>query len=226
VKDTSLIIPSYERADLLRQSLARLRFLPTQPDEVLVVDDGSRDGTRGVCDTYGATHIYIDRRGDANSALARNRGLHAATGEVVIVTDPEVMFDTDVIGQLRDTGDDVLSPAVGRKQAGPGGIFHSAEGWFYVSAFRREWAVEVGGWDESFPEPWGWEDIDFWERLEATGHPRRYIAGCEVSHLWHPTRNDTGSPLNEAHIERSKRLRAESTGGIIVNGVMAAKSDA
>lgn len=217
----TLIIPTRDRRDLLGRSLDFLQRV-TWPNEVIVVDDGGTDDTADVCRHFGARYRHLDRPGDTNSAAARNVGLEMASNEDIIVSDPEVAFVTDVVARMcaaREEGHahEVLHPARGLKQRPNGEFDPTRHGWFFLNCFRRSWAVDVGGWDESFPEPWGWEDIDFYERLEATGHGKAPVVGCEVAHMWHPSRSTT-APLNEARVRRLQALRDSGAGGIIANG--------
>jgi len=157
---TSLVIPTWNRARLLERSLSHNAQF-TRPDEVIVVDDGSTDDTRDVCERFGATYIPTGRTGEASCSHARNIGLRAASGDEVIVTDPEVMFITDVVAAMREARasdpDSILHPAAARKECRYAGSERS-EGWFYLVCLRRSWVLDVGGWDESFPEAWGWEE--------------------------------------------------------------------
>lgn len=215
---TSLVIPTWNRARLLERSLSHNAQF-TQPDEVIVVDDGSTDDTRDVCERFGVTYIPTGRTGEASCSLARNIGLRAASGDEVIVTDPEVMFVTDVVAAMRearvsDPGS-ILHPATARKERRYAGSERADHGWFYLVCLRRSWVLDVGGWDEAFPEAWGWEDIDLYERLRALGHELAPV-GCEVLHQWHPSRT-TDAPGNEAVVRERQRLRDEGRGGIVVN---------
>lgn len=48
----SVIIPTYNRAHLIRETLDSLMAQTRRPDQVLVIDDGSTDGTPGALDRY------------------------------------------------------------------------------------------------------------------------------------------------------------------------------
>jgi glycosyltransferase involved in cell wall biosynthesis len=184
VTGVTLLLPTYERAPLLANSLRRLATL-TVPDEVIVVDDGGTDDTEAVCKEFGARYARTDRPSGVPSR-ARNVGLALATHDLILTTDPEVIFETDLIAQyLRLVPTDVIL-CTG----------------FYVHLYHRDWLLEVGGWDESFPEPWGWEDCDLHARLDYLGHPENEVPDTRVTHQWHEPRSGP-SPLNEEHC-RSK----------------------
>jgi glycosyltransferase involved in cell wall biosynthesis len=83
----SVVIPTRDRADVLERCLAALER--EQPDEVVVVDDGSTDHTPEVL----ARHQWVRTRrltGEGRSA-AKNAGVEVATGDVVLFMDDDVI---------------------------------------------------------------------------------------------------------------------------------------
>src|SRR5207244_5719717 len=68
--------------------------------EVIVVDDGSRDGTAAIAREYGFRLISTDNRG---LSRARNTGLEAATGEIVAYIDDDAWPDPDWLNYLAVT---------------------------------------------------------------------------------------------------------------------------
>jgi hypothetical protein len=71
----------------------------------------------------------------------------------------------------------------------------------YVHLYARDWLTRVGGWDEHFPGPWGWDDVDLHTRLDVClgiGHPNA-VPGSVVHHQYHPTRLHDGAEDNEAY---------------------------
>jgi hypothetical protein len=83
----SVIVCSYNGDATLRECLASLAQLDYPDYEVILVDDGSTDGTRAVAADFPAVR-YLHQENLGLSA-ARNAGLHAATGEVVAYTDSD-----------------------------------------------------------------------------------------------------------------------------------------
>lgn len=84
----SVIVPTYDRADLVERAV-RSALEQTYPvSEVIVVDDGSRDATRSVlaplCDRI--VYIYQDNQG---VSMARNRAIQHATGDLVAFLDSD-----------------------------------------------------------------------------------------------------------------------------------------
>ena len=206
----SLIITTYNRSILLARSLKRIAQL-TKPDEIIVVDDGGDDGCREMCRlTIDRTHLpiryeWIDHRGETTPCRARNIALDLVSHEQIVVSEPELLFSSDVIGQMRrlrmEYRDDVLHEKeclhqpyidshVDELNTVPG---------FYVNAYMKQWLVDIGGWDENFPGSWAWDDLDLFNRLEYSGHKRRPFEQIRVLHQWHPSRIEPAVE-NEAYI--------------------------
>ena len=95
----SVIIPSYNRADLLAETLDSL-IAQTYPDwEALVMDDGSQDNSLELAQKYAAKDNRIRaclRQGEKRGAcVCRNQGLSMAAGEYVIFLDSDdLLSDT------------------------------------------------------------------------------------------------------------------------------------
>src|SRR5271157_6588289 len=75
----SVIIPTYNRIDALRQTLSALETVqyPSDRWEVVIVDDGSSDGTEEIvqnCIRRSHVHIRYLRQANGGPASARNRG--------------------------------------------------------------------------------------------------------------------------------------------------------
>jgi glycosyltransferase involved in cell wall biosynthesis len=210
----SLLITTNGRAELLRRSLARFQDAGiTWPDEVVVVDDGTPDDSVGrVCDAatrwsplpLPVKYIRLENPGMTNCCYARNVGLRVCAYDEVITSEPELWFISDVIGQLKAARvqfpDKVVHEANAFHEPFEGAHLTDCDTvpGFYVNSFRREWLFEVGGWDEGFPGPWGFDDIDLYGRLSHAGHDRLGFPEIKVLHRWHESRID-GCPENEPY---------------------------
>lgn len=94
----SVIIPAYNEERCLPETLGQIRealSFAGCPAEMIVVDNGSRDATRQIAETFGARVILEQEH---NIAKVRNRGAQNATGDVLIFIDadtlvPETLFE-------------------------------------------------------------------------------------------------------------------------------------
>ena len=87
----SIIIPTYNRAGLITETLKSV-FAQTYKDyEVIVIDDGSTDNTEEVLAPYMDRIRYI-RQENAGVSVARNRGMLAATGEFIAFLDSDDLW--------------------------------------------------------------------------------------------------------------------------------------
>lgn len=94
----TIIIPSYNRPDRLRQCLAGIAGLDYPHDrfEVIVVDDGSAQPLDGVIAPFRALlTITLIRQSNSGPATARNVGIQAATGDLIAFLDDDCVPATD-----------------------------------------------------------------------------------------------------------------------------------
>ncbi|MFD2234841.1 glycosyltransferase [Phaeospirillum tilakii] len=84
----SAIVPTFNRADLLRACLDSLLGQTRPLDEILVIDDGSNDDTAQVVAAYGARLRYC-RQDNAGKSVALNRALDLISGDLVWICDDD-----------------------------------------------------------------------------------------------------------------------------------------
>ncbi|MBI3650623.1 MAG: glycosyltransferase [Acidobacteria bacterium] len=87
----SVIIPTYNSAAFLRQSLDSVLQQTVHDLEVIVVDDGSTDETVSLLDEYQDAIRYL-RQDHAGASAARNRGLAEARGEFIAFQDADDLW--------------------------------------------------------------------------------------------------------------------------------------
>lgn len=93
----SVIIATKGRPDDLRETLASVSRLDPPPHELLVVDgDPDRSAEPVARDTPSATYLHTP----PGLTLQRNRGVHAAGGDVVVFLDDDVDVDADLLARL------------------------------------------------------------------------------------------------------------------------------
>ena len=88
----SVVVPAYNRADRLQDTVASILAQTVQPLEVLIVDDGSKDDTARVCREFPSPVRYISRE-NGGSAAARNTGMRAAKGEYIAFLDADDVWE-------------------------------------------------------------------------------------------------------------------------------------
>lgn len=87
----SCVIPVFNGADYLAESLESVLSQTHPPFEVIVVDDGSTDSTPAVAQAYGSRIRYV-RQDNAGPAAARNRGVELSLGELVAFQDADDLW--------------------------------------------------------------------------------------------------------------------------------------
>lgn len=88
----SVVIPTYNRADLLGDAIASALAQTVPPAEILVVDDGSTDDTPGVVASFGGPVRHI-RQERAGQSAARNFGASLASGEFIAMLDSDDLWE-------------------------------------------------------------------------------------------------------------------------------------
>jgi len=84
----SVIIPTYNRAGIIAQTIDNIFEQTYRNIEVIVVDDGSTDDTAAVLKSYGERVLWTVQKNSGPSA-ARNRGIAMARGEIVAFQDSD-----------------------------------------------------------------------------------------------------------------------------------------
>jgi 4,4'-diaponeurosporenoate glycosyltransferase len=101
----SLIIPARNEAHNLPALLGSIRAQSTQPGEVLVVDDGSTDGTAEVAKSFGARVIASKPlpEGWGGKTWACQQGADAAAGRLLLFVDADTWFEPGGLGRILST---------------------------------------------------------------------------------------------------------------------------
>src|SRR5271166_5416911 len=88
----SVVIPVYNRADVLENALRSVLAQTCQDFEIVVIDDGSTDDPASVVDRLGDTRIRLIRQDNRGGGAARNRGMDEARGKFVALLDSDDTF--------------------------------------------------------------------------------------------------------------------------------------
>lgn len=199
-----LLITTINRSPQLEKSLERLCEL-TLPDEVLVVDDGGEDGCDNTCRQFEGRlpirYIYTHNPGISICSHARNVGLKNTSCDLIMTSEPECYFVSDVVAQCRETWHEHpglvctagtvhhndMEPE--RVTVGWSATYTALWGW-------REQMLALGGWDEHFPGVWGFDDIDMLTRMRLAGFNQIIKPEIEILHQFH---ENTGHKLGAAN---------------------------
>lgn len=182
----SIIIPVYNDEKHVAQAIESALAQTLKEVEVIVVDDGSTDGTPAVLKRYQEriTHIRQENRGLAG---ARNTGIRASRGKYLCFLDSDDTFTPEkaeiqtaclnddphaglCYGGWLDvsisTGEVLRDFSLARPERDPKVDVLPPHFPVFSALIRREWCDRVGLFDEEFRSV---EDSDFWFRLWAAG---------------------------------------------------------
>jgi glycosyltransferase involved in cell wall biosynthesis len=189
----SVVVPARDAAATLGRTLEALAAQQlAEPYEVIVVDDGSSDGTAELARAAGAR---LFRSGGSGAAVARNRGVAEARGRVIAFTDSDCFPTPDWLAAglaAIDGGADLVQ---GRVQPDPEAslgpfdrtLWVDGERGFYETAnllIRRELFERVGGFEEWMPiggRPFA-EDVWLGWRAVRAGARTAFAADALVHH--------------------------------------------
>jgi glycosyltransferase involved in cell wall biosynthesis len=204
----TVVIPTYNREAVLRQTLERLgsQTLPADQIEVCVVDDGSTDATSALSQAAFPFVLRILRRNRQGATLARNAGAGESHGEVLIFLDDDIWPDPGAVEILArgclETERTIMLGTLLTPQADNGSVFArlNAPSPFAAQAstqdqdltasdcltgflaVRRADFFELG----MFQDPTGgwpnWDDVDFGYRATQAGFRLRRSAQARAEH--------------------------------------------
>jgi len=96
----SAIIPAYNRADFLSETISTLLAQTSPPHEIIVVDDGSTDGTEAAVAQFGDAVRYR-RIENSGAPVARNVGAAMATGDWLWFCDSDDLWRPEFMERMR-----------------------------------------------------------------------------------------------------------------------------
>jgi GT2 family glycosyltransferase len=193
----SVVVCTHNGSSTLPECLERVRRLSYPDFELIVVDDGSSDGSAKIGRAHGATVVEVAHGG---LSAARNAGIARAGGEIVAFLDDDAYPDPDwlhyLAAPLRADGlagiggpnippeDGLVAECVAAAPGGPIHVLISDREAEHVPgcnmAFRRSALVAIGGFDERFMT--AGDDVDVCWRLQEAGWTLGFSAGAVVMH--------------------------------------------
>jgi len=187
-RDVSVIIPAYNAAATIERALASVSAQNNRPKEVILVDDGSADGTVAMAKKFesnlGDINLIVHEQENLGPGAARNHALGQSGGELVAFLDaddewlPEKLekslgwmdeYELGLVahnGWLSQEGRESLVDIASRFQAAQPNLFHGLYRRGFISTssvvVERSLIMEAGGFDESLRTG---QDFDLWLRL-------------------------------------------------------------
>ncbi|MFG2959931.1 bifunctional polysaccharide deacetylase/glycosyltransferase family 2 protein [Streptomyces sp. NPDC048291] len=102
-RPVSVIVPAYNEKECIANTLESLAQ-STHPIEVIVVDDGSTDGTseiaRAAADKLGMHNVRVIRQENAGKPAALNNGVRNASYDIVVMMDGDTVFEPETVRHL------------------------------------------------------------------------------------------------------------------------------
>ncbi|WP_181803523.1 bifunctional polysaccharide deacetylase/glycosyltransferase family 2 protein [Streptomyces shenzhenensis] len=175
-RPVSVIVPAYNEKECIANTLESLAR-STHPIEIIVVDDGSTDGTseiaRGAADKLGMTNVRVIRQENAGKPAALNNGVRNASHDIVVMMDGDTVFEPETVRHLvQPFADPKVGAVAGNAKVGNRDTIIGA--WQHIEyvmgfnldrrmydllrcmptipgaigAFRREAVLQVGGMSE------------------------------------------------------------------------------
>lgn len=208
----SAVVPTYNRLETLKKCLAALlsQDYPLEELQIIVVDDGSSDGTREYLKATSDPNLIFYLNDHGGPAKARNFGAGKSQGLYLAFTDDDCLVPNNWLKELEKgfnkwpqaagVGGYLEAPAPVLENnslakleyyethtvyhASPEeylGGFESPSGGTNNIAYRREIFEKLGGFDENIPVPAG-EDADLKLRAVEAGYKIGYLP-LKVTHL-------------------------------------------
>ncbi|GIW55113.1 MAG: hypothetical protein KatS3mg082_1517 [Nitrospiraceae bacterium] len=183
----SVVIPVYNARDVIGETIESVLAQTWTDREIVVVDDGSSDGSGDIVRSFGERVRYV-RQENGGVARARNRGIAESTGEYVALLDHDDLWhptkldkQVAVLDRRPEVGMVVTDVAHLDREGKPMGVigsgYNPSETFarLFVRGFvptpsaamiRRSVLETVGGFDERFHSA-GLDDHELWTRIAA-----------------------------------------------------------
>jgi cellulose synthase/poly-beta-1,6-N-acetylglucosamine synthase-like glycosyltransferase len=199
--DVAIIVPVGGAAPAWSRCAHSLTRLDPAPGEVVAVIDGPNEDQAKKAAEIGARVVVLEKQG--GPARARNRGVQAASRDILLFIDADVEVPTHLIAQVVEifSANRNVSAVMGSYDDAPSdpgfvsqyrNLLHhfvhqngremASTFWAGCGAIRREAFREVGGFDECYSDP-SIEDIELGSRLRQAGHTIHLVKDLQVKHM-------------------------------------------
>jgi cellulose synthase/poly-beta-1,6-N-acetylglucosamine synthase-like glycosyltransferase/peptidoglycan/xylan/chitin deacetylase (PgdA/CDA1 family) len=135
----TVLVPAYNEAAGI-EAAVRSIAASDHPVEIIVVDDGSTDGTADLVEALGLPRVRVIRQANGGKPAALNRGLRAASHDLIVMVDGDTVFEPDTVRRLVQPFADPQVGAVSgnTKVANRGGLLGSWQHIEYVVGFNLD----------------------------------------------------------------------------------------
>ncbi|MBT3167057.1 glycosyltransferase [Streptomyces sp. Vc74B-19] len=114
----TVLVPAYNEAKCIENTVNSL-MASDHPIEVLVIDDGSTDGTARIVEAMGLPNVRVIRQLNAGKPAALNRGLANARYDIVVMMDGDTVFEPSTVRELvQPFGDPRVGAVAGNAKVG------------------------------------------------------------------------------------------------------------
>jgi GT2 family glycosyltransferase len=210
----SVVIVTYNRCRELEDCLNSLLSMNERPNEIIVVDSNSTDGTKEIVKNYDVKFVCINEK---SRIKARNVGFQKATGEILAYLDDDVITSKDwakellepykfkdvggVGGRVLPSDNSAISSNISKKFMAIGKVFDNG----FISnnydiftkfpievdtligcnmSFRRKLLFNIGGFDENFMGNCYREETDVSVRVKRLNYKLIYQPKALVWHKY------------------------------------------
>ncbi|WP_353942887.1 glycosyltransferase [Streptomyces sp. HUAS MG91] len=114
----SVLVPAYNEAKCIENTVRSL-MLSEHPVEIIVIDDGSTDGTARIVENMRLPNVRVVRQHNAGKPAALNRGLANARYDLVVMMDGDTVFEPATVRELvQPFGDPRVGAVAGNAKVG------------------------------------------------------------------------------------------------------------
>lgn len=192
-----MVVPCYNSARYLEETFASILAQTMSDLEIILVDDGSSDGTRGLISKLLAAHperrIRTHAQENAGQAAARNRGIAMARGAYILPLDSDDLIAPTLLElgcAVLDAEAEMGLVYTDREEFGvrdayvPSGVFLLDRLKYfnqlpYCALYRKSLWEAVGGYSVNVS---GFDDWDFWIAAAALGARATHRPGAYLKH--------------------------------------------
>ncbi|WP_284982989.1 bifunctional polysaccharide deacetylase/glycosyltransferase family 2 protein [Arthrobacter sp. efr-133-TYG-118] len=135
----TVIVPAYNESAGI-EAAVRSIVASSHPVEIIVVDDGSTDGTADIVEALGLPGVTVIRKENGGKPSALNAGIAAASHDLVVMVDGDTVFEPDTVHALVQPFADPRVGAISgnTKVANRGGILGAWQHIEYVVGFNLD----------------------------------------------------------------------------------------